>query len=920
VPREKKSWVNSGVRFCASCAITLVCWAVWLVLGLTLAILTYIALSRDLPVPGFLLRRIETELAASGFELQFGHAQLDPRGKILLQDVRLRSRQFEDPLLECRLLYVRHDFWSLLSDQPTAMEIQVEGATLQLPAMLSASGTTEPIVSQLVARLHYESHVWQVDQLACLVGGVHLTAHGSFAPATRQGKREFILADLGERYLASARKLVPVLHELEAFTTPSLQIELSPGRTDLLLTAAAAHEPWGVPLVTGPFVASTTVRPDEPGPQSLRIRVTARQVNYDAQLVAEQVRADLRANLELGKFTGRALELDLAAGSIAVAGESIVAPQVQADVSAWPALRAGAILQLDGEFISVAADAQLAEKRARLMAEGRVGPEIISRNLTAHTPRAAPYFVFSDPVWFKAEATFAPGWKFAGITSRVAAGRLDSRGVQVTAARGRIDIKGTDFLAHDAYAEIGGVNYARGSYWMDFATTDYRMLLEGQLLPVEISGWFKGDWWPSFWNRYFAFPDPPTASVDVRGRWRDGSLSNNFVVARTGPATVWGGDFEQVAATVFVRPGFTHGWNLDATRAGHRQRVTGSFKRTVTPGVRDGSRFEFDFTGNPELPLVGRMLEGRANDVIAMLAVTQPPDLHAWGTLDGSETRYRFTGRAVTPLHFLNFPLAQGSVSGAVEGTDVKLEQIDFSAAGGTGRMRATLAGAPGARRLGFDLFVNDARLSSVIHAFEEFDALNAGKPYVPTPDGKFVRKAGGSQLDLSLSAQGTPGDLNTFVGSGNAALTGAELGEVHLFGVLSQVLSGLTLSFSSLKLDAVRTGFQVRDGQAYFPDVKVTGPSAVIDGRGKYTYATRSLDFNARFKPYDQPGSLLAAAVGLVMNPLTSILELRLTGTLGDPKWSVDVTGPLSGSSPSHAGLPAAPLKPATPPPPAKP
>ena len=94
---------------------------------------------------------------------------------------------------------------------------------------------------------------------------------------------------------------------------------------------------------------------------------------------------------------------------------------------------------------------------------------------------------------------------------------------------------------------------------------------------------------------------------------------------------------------------------------------------------------------------------------------------------------------------------------------------------------------------------------------------------------------------------------------------------------------------------------------------MKVTGPSAVIDGRGRYTYETRALDFNAKFKPYDQPGSLLAAAVGLVMNPLTSILELRLTGTLGDPKWSVDVTGPLTGSSPSHTGLPAAPVKPAT-------
>ena len=916
---QKKSWVNSGARFCASCVITLACWAVWLVLGLTLAGLVYIALSRELPVPAFLLRRIESELAASGFELQFGRARLDPTGKVLLEDVRLRSRQFDDPLLECRLLYVRHDFWSMLSARPSAMEIQVEGASLQLPAMLSASGTAESIVRNLAARVHYEHHLWQISQLACEVGGVRVTVQGSFAEATRRGEREFILADLAGRYLATARKLVPVLHQMEAFDDPSLQIQISPDRVDLLLTAAAAHEPWGVPVVTGPFVAATTLHPGRSGDQPVRVQMTARQVNYDHQLVAERLRATLQASVSTGRFTGRLLELDLAASTITVAGERLLGPRVHADLAAWPAVQARAMLMLDGEFLSVSTDAHLAERRARLEAEGRVGPAVIARTLGTHTPRAASYFGFADPVWFQASATFDPGWKFSGLTTRVAAGRIDSHGVNVTAARGRIDIKGTDFLASDAYAEIGGTNFARGSYWMDFASTDYRMLLEGQLHPVEISGWFKGDWWPAFWNRYFAFPaQPPSATVDIQGRWRDGNRSNNFVVARAGPATVWGGEFERVDAMVFVRPGFVHAWAIDATRAAGRQRVTGAFKRTITPGVRDGNRFEFDFTGNPEPRLVGRMLEGRADDVIAMVALTQLPDMHAWGVLDGAKTLYRFTGQTTAPFHFLNFPLDRGSVTGSVEGTDVKLDHIEFGVAGGTGRMRATLAGSPGDRRLGFDLFVNDAKLSRALHAYEEYDALNAGRPYVASPDTKFVRKAGSSQLDFSLSAQGTPGDLASFSGSGNAALTGAELGEVHLFGLLSQVLSGLTLSFSSLKLDAVRTSFQLKDGTAYFPDLKVTGPSAVIDGRGKYAYASNALDFNAKFKPYDQPGSLLAAAVGLVMNPLTSILELRLTGRLADPKWSVDITGLLS--KPGDQGKPPVSPKPApvpaTPPP----
>ena len=915
-PHKKKSWVHSGARFCASSLITVSCWAVWLGLSLTLACLLYVALARELPVPGFALRRIENELAASGFDLKFGRARIDPSGKVLLEDVQLRLRPFDDPLLSCRLLYIRHDFWSLLAGRPAPAEIQVEGAALYLPAMLSASGTTEPVVNGLAARLHYEQHVWEIEQLACLVGTVRVTAHGEVIPTTRTGvATQFSLSDLSARYLEGARKLMPVLHELEAFDSPSLAVRFSRTRAHLLLTADAVHNPWGQPLVTGPLVAAVTLRIDQPGSaQPARVLVTAPHVDYDnGKVVAEHVRASLAATVQPRALSGAPIELRVAAGSISAANEQLVAPLVRAELAAWPAVQVEVMTQLDDEFLAVSADAQLKEKRAQIRAEGRVSANLISRTLTVRTPRAAPYFVFGDPVWFKAEATLGPGWKFEGVSARVDAGRLDSHGVKVTAARGRIDIHGMSFLAHDAYAEIGD-SYARGSYWMDFSTSDYRMLLAGRLQPVDISGWFKGEWWPAFWKRYFAFPGAlPAATVDVGGRWRDSLQSNNFIVARGGPATVWGGDFEHVDATVFVRPGFAHAWNIAATRAAGSQRVTGSFKRTAALGAHDEGRFEFDFTGNPELAVVGRMLEGRADEVLAPLAVSSPPQIHAWGAFDGSQTAYQFTGDTRTPLHYFGFPFDNARVSGAVRGPDIELDDIEFEAAGGTGKVRASLRGTPAERRLGFDIFVNGAKLGRVVHAFEEFDAVHHGRVYVASPDSKFVRKASNSTLDFAFSAQGAPGAVASFNGTGNASLTGAELGEVRLFGLLSQVLSGLSLSFSSLKLDAVRTSFTVDNGTAHFPDVKVTGPSAVIDARGNYSFATNALDFNAKFKPYDQPGSLLAAAVGLVMNPLTSILELRLTGPFGDPKWSVDVTAPSS--KPTRPAEPKAPPPAAVPP-----
>ncbi|MFZ5495162.1 MAG: AsmA-like C-terminal region-containing protein [Verrucomicrobiota bacterium] len=912
-PAPKHFWFKSGLRFCGSCCVTLACWTLWLALGALLVALLSIAFAKELPVPDHALRRIERALARSGLVLNFGRARFDPTGKVLLQDVKLRTARFEDPLLTCRLLYVRHDFWSLLAGWTFPDEIQIEGAALQLPAMLAPSGTTEPVVRDLAVTLRRRGQVWHVEQFAGRLGPLALTLRGELTPP-RGTAATPDLEKLTERFLQTARRVAPGMSRLDAFDRPALDVQLATGATGanralLRFTAAGANRPWDQPVTTGPLVARTALDLGR-GPQAADVRFAVGWAEGPAGLAARLLRGELVVGLTPDPFGIRPEELRLAALRVETPEGPVHGPVLRADLVGWPAPRIEAAARLGGEFLAVEAEGSLTEKSARLHAVGRGHPDFINAALARHTPRAAPFFQFGDPVAFDAEAVLAPGWRFDRLAAWADAGRIDSRGVRITAARGRIDLTGASFLAHDARIAAGG-SAARGSYWMDFGTTDYRMLLAGRLHPADINGWFRGDWWASFWNRWFAFATdaPPAAEVDIRGRWKQPWLSQNFVRAHVRSATVWGGDFEAVDATVFVRPGFAHGLALTGTRAGGTQRVAGSFKRFGTPGGRETDRFEFDFDTNADPAVLGRMLEGRADEVLASLRFTAPPHIHAWGTLsrgaDGALVPdWRLAAEAAAPLHYYGFPLASARVQGAVTGQGVRLDDIRFAAAGGAGAGKAALTGAPGARLLGFDLFLNKARLGDTVHAVQEYDATRTGRPPPAGPDSKFVRTAAQSLLDVSLSALGNPASLASFKGSGQAALTGGELGEVHLFGLLSQVLSSLSLKFSSLKFDAAHSAFTLDRGELYFPDLKVTGPSATIDARGRYSFATNALDFTARFKPYDQTDSLLAAAVSIVINPLTSILELKLNGPLGDPKWSVLVS---PGPRPSLAPEPPA-------------
>lgn len=926
MPAPKQSWFNAGLRFCGSCVGTLACWSVWLGLSASLASLVYVAIAKELSVPDFVLRRVEANLAKANLTIKFGRARFDPTGEILLEEVQLRSPQFEEPLLTSQLVFFRRSFWSILAGQSMPDEIRLEGATLQLPAMLSPSGTTEPLIRNLVAVVRHDENLWRIDQLAGHIGTLSFTAQGEVkSPAHASGTPPLSAEQILARFLQAGRRLVLAVNQFSAFDGPALAVRLENregvGNTaSLLFTALSAERPWSQPIVLGPLAVTGFVRLDGKTERSVRLYAATQRASDLNQSTAENVRAIISAEIIPESISVRPFEALVAAGTLIVEGEPVLGPVLRVDLGGWTQgqrVRATAAAQINGEFIAGEVAANLQEKSALARAEGRVSHKLISRILTKHTPRAAPFFLFHDPITFTAEATLSPGWKFDRLTSRVAADRLDSRGVNITAARGRIEIVGTRFLAHEARVTMGE-NAARGSYWMDFATTDYRMLLTGRMRPMEIEGWFNGGWWSKFWLAHFAFPAAPAeADVDMQGRWRDAARSEYFGRAEaTGPVLL-GAAFEQAQSLIFLRPHYTHGLEVSASRAGGAQRLAGSFKRFADHSGGGTNRLEFNINSNIEAAVCGQLLQGKLDPLLGTLRFTQPPSVHVEGAIEGkwpgAVPNYRFTGQAEGGLHYYGFPLETVRVAGGVTGGDLRLDEIQFTAAGGKGAGKAALNGPADFRRLGFDVYLNGADLTRTIRAVEEYQANRTGQKTGSVTESKFMKRASGGRLDVALSAQGKPEDLASFNGTGNAALTGAELGEVQLFGLLSQVLSGLSFNFSSLKLDAAHTSFRMERGRLVFPDLKITGPSAVIDARGDYVFATNDLDFTAKFKPFEESRTLLTGVIGLVVNRITNNLELKLTGRLSNPEWSVSVGSSTPRTEPSPP--PEKPAEPTVPP-----
>ena len=897
---SQQSWLKPGLRFCGSCCVSILCWAAWLALSASLAILIYVLVAKELPVPDFVLRRIETRMAEADLTIRFGRAQLDPTGKILLEDVQIRSRQFSEPLLLARLVYIRRSFWTILAGRPIPDEIRLEGATLQLPAILSPSGAAEPMIRDLSAVLRYDgSKVCHVDQVTGRLGKLKITMVGEIAiPPRSAATPPTMPQEVIGRLLKFGRNLVLKTERFEAFEEPSLNIRFENKKDESTMvwcafTAESGRRPWGATVDFGQFLATASAK-IQGGDQITHVHFATKYVNQPDLFAAKLVEGALNLKISAKGFSIRPQDGWLGAGVVEAEGEQTLTPLVRGDLRKWPLIKGAVIMTIENELIDLRADTDWENKSALISIEGTGRPKAINRILEKYTPRAAPYFVFSDPVRVVADASLALGWHFEKFSGRVWAGQINSRGVEITSARGKIDIEGKNFLAHDAQVELGH-NYGHGSYWMNFATSEYRMLLKGELRPQKINGWFGGNWWTDFWNDHFDFSkNLPQGDVDVQGRWKDSSQVEFFGKAVANTAGVWGGTFDQVEATVFLRPFFTHVMDFKGRRAGGSQTLTGSLKRTADPESREMHRLEFDLSGNIDPETYHGMLEGRADDVLSTLQFTAPPQMHAQGQITGSGkdaiASYAFTGHSNGDLRYYGFPIHSLAVSGRVLGADVTLTDIQFSALGGKGAGKAALSGTPEMRRLGFDLYLNNADLPIAIRAIQNYQtSRSSGKP-TPSADNDIIKRALGGRIDVALSAQGKPGDLQTFAGTGNAAVNGANLGEVQLFGLLSQVLSGLSFHFSTLKLDSAHTSFRWENERLHFPDMKITGPSAAIDAKGDFYFKNNNLDFTAKFKPFEESRSLFTAAIGIVINPITSILELKLSGPLSKPNWSIDV------------------------------
>ncbi len=888
------------LRWCGSCALLIACWAVWLGLAALLVTQLWIATHRELMLPDFALRALERRLAESQVTARFGRAVFDPTGRFVIEEVQLFTPPHPHPVITVRAAYARIDFGALLIGRFRLRELRLTGVDLFVPAMLSPSGTDEAVVSDLDGVFRLKRSTYDVALCTLRLDGIPVSAHGQIdlPAAARPRPSAMPMLDLVlRRYLAIGRRLAALRPILDQREGASVDLRFTPAddrgalvEAELFADSFHGVAPFRVTRAHAHVIFPLLGSAAEP----VRLQLAAEAVDWGDRARVRQISADLAGSLVPDRFAlaARSARVVAAGGeAMAVRFES---PCLEADLTRLPQVQGDLRFRAAGSALALSGEVDLGARRGSVALDGTVGPPVLAYAQQLGLS-AARWVSLGASIPVHARVDLDPGWKPARAEGDLSVRHAVAHEVTIDAASAHIVYAGRRLEVSDLYLLQGG-NVARGSYTMDTATREFRFLLTGRLRPLDIAPWFKESW-SRFWEHFDFTAAAPEADADISGRWRDYTSTRVFCFADAERPGVRGVPFDHVRTTLFVRPYFYHVNEFEARQGGRSAR--GSFTLAYDQARATYRTLEFDITSGLALEEWARLYGPAATAWLAPYRLTAPPEIRAEGRLEGPTSpngphaRANIVLSANGPLTVYALPLDRAKLSAFYRDGRLDLSDVEVGFAGGTATGRAGFDGLPGAGILAFDARLKGADLARTINAVDVFEQAHAPAATNRTKTGLLRRTIGG-RLDVAMAAQGRYREPTSFRGEGTVAIAGRELGEIQLFGLLSELLSKTLLNFTSLRLDNARADFKLEGERIAFSNVKITGPNAAIDARGDYRVSSRTLDFKAKVFPLHQTRFVLTNALGALLAPLSNMLELKLTGPLAKPSWAF-VYGPTN-------------------------
>lgn len=842
----------------------------------------------EIPVPDRLLQVVTRQLKKAGLDMEFGRITLDFQGNLLIQDATVSFLRSHEPVLKMELLYLDIHYPSLVLGKWPLEQLKLANATLFSPAIVSLSGTTDRLLDHVNLELGKRWSKWTLHYLTARLQNLDIAANGDvsiLAAELIKPRKKEQQPDLYLRYLDLAATLSDHSKHLQGFKLPKVEIQLSSTSKS---TQAAELE----------FQAQSFAHADLPVIRKLR-QHSSWQVFPELKLTSP-LRLNI-ASIEADHLDTRASDVALAisrqrpldsldtlfpvdvhatSGAIEVRGSTINQVVFNGKILSLDHAEGHLIAGIYGGSIQSSLKGNWKNKTVSGSLSGSLNLEpLIARPEFDHLWKLR-WSKQHKPLYMDVEFSYPGTLEEATADFRAETREIDIIKTPFQWARARGTLQGTE--ADVTQLEAGGDgNDLLCTFRQDLRKPYYRFTMVGRFRPHDIDIWWR-DWWKNTFDY-----------LDIKGElpWMDFSIRNAFAYKKQ--LTLFGyaeGEnlnlkdmhFDKASVKMFIRPNYIDAWDLKLERP--EGQATGQFQRQLEQSqlknviVNITSNLDLE----PSMELFGesgiRIIEPytwKGNPTIALLGEFNFENNDPWQNL-------LFEIDTDQPMTLYNFPFDSLSVEGHYDHGDVLLQEVAFDFAGGKGQGEASYLKQEDQSFLLFDFDIEEAELAETlkrIATVKAVDQQETGKKVVTKSNSEPLE----GKLKLHVSGISPAGyGLDRVMAKGNIEITEGNLAQIPLFGPLSGLIP-----FTKLRLNTAKSFFAWDDGKMSFPDLRMTGNTARLDGVGDFYPSNSSLDFQVRLfllREADIP--LVSSIIMPLFDPFSQMATVNLKGTLFKPEW----------------------------------
>ncbi len=449
----------------------------------------------------------------------------------------------------------------------------------------------------------------------------------------------------------------------------------------------------------------------------------------------------------------------------------------------------------------------------------------------------------------------------------------------------------------NAYGMMGR-SVVNGSYTQKWVPHQYEFKLKGHCYPPDLQNWL-GLWWTNLCKN-FSFPNEiPFGDFRISGTW-GGAVGNSQTFGIINAKELLYRDFFSNQSTIVV--------NVDhnATRIESKNisHPFGKIESTlIFPRKHTGSltflNFSFDgsYPLNDARSIFGEEFSNAVKDINASSifcsafgqipnpSSKKAPDIKFVAKLQSREP-VKIKGIRVD-----NFTGQITMDTAVIEGAFPKLQ-----IAKGFGRLNFEInsRGSEENSKIKFKLEQASKNLlfQELIHAREQghFDIMgDQTEDFVSNE-----RDPNDGTLSLSLQAEGPLSNPLQFEGSGMFHLKEPNIGQINLFGKISEGLSNLKIPLptGAFSFNELIIPFNLNNETMSFDELKLGGPISKITSQGSFNLSSGTVDLIAKLSLVGNIPLPLIQNLVQFADPISRMAEIKVTGKIKKPKWELLLSG----------------------------